>query len=967
MNRKSFNDNWEFTTIDTDRNIGNQWDMSMWKSVTLPHDWTTDFEFNRKAVSANQGGYVQMGIGWYRKYFMVTKEMLERELILLFDGIYHNSTVYLNGTKVGGRAYGYISFDCNITKFVKEGLNLLVVKVDCSDEPSSRWFNGAGMNRNVWLLEGEHQYIPYNGSYIYTEQVDENTYDVHTEVTIINQEKEKTGQLCVTMKHLDGTAITKKIKSIQIKEGKNQEKISLVLEDAKLWSFETPNLYVCEMTITTDQGIDCLRQQFGVRTIAFKSNEGFFLNGIHTLLKGVCLHHDGGCVGSAVPKGLWKKRILMLKEMGCNAIRTSHNPFNPEFYDICDEVGMLVMDEAFDSWDIPKAQFDYGTVWEDCYEKDLTDFILRDRNHPCIFLWSVGNEILKMKPELTKTLMEIVRNLDPTRSITAGINDITDISDANRAVLDIAGYNDGGGACFLYEEDHEKRPNQVLVATEAPHTLQTRGYYRTKTWWRDKNQPRWEIENLTEEELFFDQNKFYHSSYDNAGVRTCTRDSWSIVETHLYLFGEFRWTGFDYIGEAAKPTWPTRTNNYGVIDLANFEKDHYYLYQSMWSDEKMIHLLPHWTHRYMEVGTKIPVWVYTNCEEAELFLNGVSLGKKQKGQAKQLEWLVPYEEGTLQAIGYENGEALVRKSQVTAFTPECVNVSVEELPDDNGTKVAQWSFCVLDKNKTMVPYANNVTGLYLSPDCKLIGSDNGAIDDMSFWKSPIRRAFNGLGMYLVQYQKDAKQVYGAIGFIGGDPYFDEETWVTLGVSSIQNSLSQVQNYEIYYTLDGSKPDKESTKYQQSFRITESTYIQMSVYKDQECILLLKEVFTKGRLDPVIDLDHLNDTVDLEKTAGPCVNELVGIWKWEGITYRLSENGIFSRILGMQENQLGYWWYDMSHDVGKGALWFATGEICPIQLTDSSAKEFQLENTNNVIRLTYGTKPQLYFTKQEGAS
>ena len=278
--------------------------------------------------------------------------------------------------------------------------------------------------------------------------------------------------------------------------------------------------------IETEGERDVSVDQFGFRTIEFVANKGMYLNGVHTKLKGMCLHHDAGCLGAAAWEEVWKKRLLMLKEMGCNAIRTTSNPYPSMILKLCDELGLLVMDECFDGWDVPKAPHDYGYFWAEHYKEDLTDFINRDKNHPCIFIWSIGNEVLKMRSELTKELMEIVRSVDQSRLITCGVNDVTEVSDSNRAVLDVAGYNDGGGACFLYDYDHEKRPDQLMIATEAPHTLQTRGFYRTLTWWRDKNQPRMEIPNLTEEEVFTDQKLYYSSSYDNCGVRTCTRDSW---------------------------------------------------------------------------------------------------------------------------------------------------------------------------------------------------------------------------------------------------------------------------------------------------------------------------------------------------------------------------------------------------------------------------------------------------------
>lgn len=443
-----------------------------------------------------------------------------------------------------------------------------------------------------------------------------------------------------------------------IQVGQNEVVQVLEIQEPKLWYPEEPNLYkvVTKLILDTVE-IDSYETVCGIRIMDFVPNKGFFLNDKHYNLKGVCLHHDGGVVGAAVPETIWRKRIRLLKEMGCNSIRTAHNPFAPEFYDLCDEMGMFVMDEIFDGWEKPKAPYDYGLYFKEWHEKDCIDFIKRDRNHASVFMWSIGNEVHGMEVATTQKLVDLFHQYDDTRKVTCGVQGVGENSDANRAVLDVAGYNDGGGACFAYERDHEKRPEQLIITTEAPHTLQTRGYYRTQTWWRDKNLPRIEIENLTQEELFEDGYIGYASSYDNHGVRVCARDSYAFVEKLPYLCGEFRWVGIDYIGESFG--WPMTKGDMGVIDTANLKKDHYYLYQSMWCDPKiapMVHILPHWTHSNLDIGTIIPVWIYTNCDQIELFLNKKSLGKREKGTHKNLQFDVPYEEGELRAVAYLEGQ-----------------------------------------------------------------------------------------------------------------------------------------------------------------------------------------------------------------------------------------------------------------------------------------------------------------------
>lgn len=593
MQKLPFHENWEYSNIDFEGNKEIAAQKTLFKPVTLPHDYTVENPFDKQNPSGHQGGYVRTGTLWYRKWF-VWDTRTAPTVQVLFEGVYNNSTVYLNGVQVGGRPYGYSSFTVDLSEHIRKGINLLAVRIDGTKEPSTRWFNGQGITRPVWLMLGAQVHFETDGIYVHTQYDDvKKQAALRVECRIMNRSSCREGTLNISIKAPSGAIVAEEQLDVDLARQENILACNLNMDTPALWSCDTPELYTCQASICTKEtgDTDAAEVRFGVRSTEFRPNEGFYLNGEHTLLKGVCLHHDGGCVGAAVPGALWKKRILQLKKMGCNAIRTAHNPFDPAFYDICDEVGMMVLDEAFDGWDINKVQYGYGTIWDEWHERDLSDFIVRDRNHPSVILWSIGNEVLKMNPEITKELMGVIRRLDDTRPITAGVQQCSEVSDANRALLDVAGYNDGGGACFIYERDHEKRPEQLFIATEAPHSFQTRGFYRTQTWWRDKNQPRKEIENLTKEEIFFDQNIHYNSSYDNSGVRTCARDSWSFVEQYPYLCGEFRWTGYDYVGEAFPYTWPSKTHNFGVIDTANFPKDHYYLYQSMWCEEKMLHIL----------------------------------------------------------------------------------------------------------------------------------------------------------------------------------------------------------------------------------------------------------------------------------------------------------------------------------------------------------------------------------------
>ncbi|GKX31471.1 beta-galactosidase [Vallitalea longa] len=955
MKKINFNDNWEYTNIDVETNKDLVQSMTVFKPVELPHDYTIENVFDKSNLSSHQGGYVRTGTLWYRKYMKLEK-VPDNQTFLLFEGVYSNSTIYVNGEKVYSREYGYSSLCVNISDYLKQGVNLIAVYLDGSKEPSTRWFNGQGITRNVWIMSGDNIYIKNDGVFIKPKYVEDGKSVIPVLTTVVSLQEEKNVSLEIDIQDIDGNLVERFETKVDLNIGENNFNNILDIKDTKLWSCNSPYLYKCIVSVETDNQShkDSVEINFGVRSLEFKPNQGFFLNGIHTYFKGVCLHHDGGCVGAAVPKSLWKKRILMLKEMGCNSIRTSHNPFNPEFYDLCDELGMMVVDEAFDGWEIPKVKYGYGTIWDKCHVQDLSDLIIRDRNHPSVVMWSIGNEVLQMSTEITKELMAIIRNLDDTRKITAGVQQTSKASDDNRALLDVAGYNDGGGACFIYEQDHEKRPDQLFVATEAPHSFQTRGFYRTKTWWRDKNQPRMEIENLTEEEIFFDQNFHYNSSYDNAGVRTCARDSWALVEKLPYLCGEFRWTGFDYVGEAFPHAWPSKSHNFGVIDTANFPKDHFYLYQSMWKEEKILHILPHWTHRYLEKSTKVPVWVYTNLEEVELFLNDNSLGKKTKGTLKNLEWLVPYEEGTILAKGYENGNLVIEEKFNTAYTPNNIQLTAEILPEDTKINVAQLTFEVKDKSGNFVSYANNITGLYLSPNIKLLGSDNGAIDDMSPFKSMHRRAFNGLGMYLIKFNEDEVN-FATVVSILGDNYFDEVTSISIDVKSVYLTGNVKNEYEIFYTTDCTIPNRKSNKYTSQFSINETTEVKIAVYKDNVEIMTLSDIFIKGRPEPVVDLIHLNHEVEMEIPAGPFSDKIIGEWENVGSKYIFHKDGKVVRKLGIIDTCIGYWWYDFPTDfletpdyAGIGEIWLSSGNKVNIKLEDQKAKKLIIDNSQNAM-------------------
>ena len=495
-------------------------------------------------------------------------------------------------------------------------------------------------------------------------------------------------------------------------------------------------------------------------------------------MMGVNEHHDAGCLGAAVPDDVIRRRFRILKDMGCNAIRVAHNPASPTFLDLCDEMGLMVIEDAFDEWKDGKTPFGYGLYWDDWWERDLVDMIRRDRNHACIVMWSVGNEIKEVRegrPEglaIMQALREVCHREDSTRPMTCGCcNTRETLAAGYGPLMDVVGYNGGGGSCFDYAKDHAAYPEMLIFASEVPHSLQTRGVYRTRSWYRDlarnPDVERIDVPHLTEEECFtaFDEN--YQSSYDNAMVRISAIDSWRLTKTLPFMLGEFRWTGFDYIGECYG--WPAKSWNFGVIDLCGFPKDTYYFYQSEWTREPMVHLLPHWTWPGLE-GKRIPVIAYSNCEWVELFLDGESLGvQTMDREVMQLRWDVPYRPGELKAVGYGDVAAAAKAvndapagaggyggilaSCVHATAGDAAAISIrsdEPAMRADRTGVAHIAITIVDAAGRFVPHASHDVTVEVTGPARLIGLENGDPIDSTNYTLDHRKAFNGMLLAIVQ-------------------------------------------------------------------------------------------------------------------------------------------------------------------------------------------------------------------------
>ncbi|MCV9386663.1 glycoside hydrolase family 2 TIM barrel-domain containing protein [Reichenbachiella ulvae] len=762
----SFNAGWEFT-LEAKEGVGNGGlDDRNWSEVKIPHDWSIAGEIKQENPSGSQGGFYPGGIGYYRKSFSYDSSWDGKNVSVTFDGIMSNSEVWINGQSLGTRPNGYVGFTYDLTLYLIVGENVLLVKADNSAQPNSRWYTGAGIYRNVWLNVKNKIAVAQNGTYIVAEDISNKSATIKIETVVENTTGDKADiQVVSIIQNRAGEQVAE-IQNDQSIDANGQSTLNqkMTISNPACWSFDDPNMYLLlTKLVSNGEVIDEYETPFGVRDIRFEIETGFWLNGENIKVKGVNNHHDGGPVGAAVPDDVLYRRLKILKDMGCNAIRTAHNPFSPEFYHMADTMGFLVMDEIFDEWiaswpwedykDRGKVTHGYHEHFEEWSQRDLTDIIVRDRNHPSIFMWSVGNEIPDQcypeGPERLKPLMETVHRLDPTRPVTAGCCFIHLANDTGfSSLLDVTGYNGGGGSVF-YEKDKAVYPNRKFIATEIPHSFQTRGYYQTQTDMRSPQQGI-HVPNLTESEVFADYtNKYYSSSYDNSSVRISARDSWRRTDSLAYVAGEFRWTGYDYLGEAIKG-WPARFFNFGIIDLCGFPKDHYYYYQSQWTDEPMVHILPHWTWPGLE-GKVIPVWTYSNADEVELYLNGKSLGAKSNKGQQNLTWDVTYQPGELRAIARTNGKVVSEKVMKTAGAP----ASVEVIADKNAFKADGLS-CVhlevniLDGDGNFVPNAGNQLKFEISGPVENIGLDNGDPLDLNSTKLNERKVFNGKALMILQ-------------------------------------------------------------------------------------------------------------------------------------------------------------------------------------------------------------------------
>ncbi|RYE29655.1 MAG: glycoside hydrolase family 2 protein, partial [Sphingobacteriaceae bacterium] len=757
-NIQDFDQNWTFNLGDVPSAKNIDFDDSGWRKLNLPHDWSIEGKFSKDNPATPEGGALPGGTGWYRKTFILPESSNGKIISVDFDGVYQKSEVWINGHLLGMRPNGYISFRYNLTPYLFYGTkkNVLVVKADNAVQPNSRWYSGSGIYRNVWLVTTSKLVVNHWGTFVTTPKVSAQSASINIKTNIRNYTgKLQNATLTSVLYNADGKIVlVKTTTGINVKDTVKEVSQDLMLNNPNLWSVEKPYLYKLVSKVTDDHSVsDTYETNVGIRYFNFDADKGFSLNGKPMKILGVCDHHDLGALGSAINTRALERQLEILKQMGVNGIRTSHNPPAPELLDLCDKMGFVVMDEAFDVWEKGKAKYDYHLFFKQWHQQDLEDQILRDRNHPSVMIWSIGNEIpqqrdtsaLRIAPELAG----IVHRLDTSRPITTA-NDHPDTSNKiiKSGAIDLIGYNYHE---FDYATFHDRYPGKKFIATETTSGLETRGYYdmpsdSIRIWPSRYDKP------------FTDGNPGNTvSAYDNVRPAwgSTHEATWKIMKKHDFLSGMFVWTGFDYLGEPTPYSWPSRSSYFGIVDIAGFPKDIYYMYQSEWTDKTVLHIFPHWN---WEAGKMVDVWAfYNHADEVELFLNGKSLGiKKKTGDDLHVMWRVKYQPGTLKAISRKDGKVVLTKEIKTAGKPAKIELTADRSTiKADGKDLSFITAKVLDAAGNVVPDAENLINFKLNGEAFIAGVDNGDPVSHDSFKVNYRKAFHGLALAIVQAKEKA--------------------------------------------------------------------------------------------------------------------------------------------------------------------------------------------------------------------
>jgi beta-galactosidase len=748
-----FDEDWTFHQGEAPGAEAEAYDDAGWRRVRLPHDWSIEEPFDAKHRPSN--GFLPQGVGWYRKTFELGDGAPGERVFLRFDGAYMDSRVWVNGREAGAHMYGYSGFVLDVTPHVREGRNVVAVRTD-STASRCRWYSGSGITRRVRLERTSAFRLEADSLTVRPrpEAPGQTSVPVRVSNRIVNEEAAaKTFALRTRIYRAGENEALAEVVAEGVLEARGTADIeqTLTLEDAAWWSPATPQLYEARTTLETEgREADRVGSSFGIRTVRFDSEKGLLLNGTVTKLKGVCLHHDAGCLGAAVPERSYERRLSILREMGCNAIRASHNPPAPEFLDLCDRMGFLVVDEFYDSWKFTHTGGDDALPgWDDWWEADLRASVRRDRNRPCVILWSVGNELPNQGNDemidWMKRLIAVVREEDPTRPVTCALapRSFPDVRQKIEHVLKLAPYLDVVSLNYqeqLYELLREADPRMVILGSESFL------YYRNKT-------------------------------VSNPGPSYEARNPWFDVEKHDYVTGQFIWAGIDYLGEALFWTdtfgWPNKGWSGSLVDACGFRRPISYFHESVWSDRPMVHaavfddahpavmrphqwsapkLASHWTlpHRENEM---VKLVTFTNCETVELIANGASCGVQRLADwpDRTMLWHIPYKAGKVEAIGRIDGRVVATHEIRTAGEPARLRLSADRVVLPAGRRdVAHLEVSVVDEDGTIAPAATPRVTFRVEGEGRLIGVDNGNLLSEEGYKGDTRSAFLGRCLAVVE-------------------------------------------------------------------------------------------------------------------------------------------------------------------------------------------------------------------------
>jgi len=744
--RKNFDANWKFHLGDIPQAEQPSYQDLKWRSLDLPHDWSIEGSFRPDNPSGHQGGLLPGGIGWYRKRFELNPAE-GKKYFIVFDGVYKNSTVYLNGHALGTRPYGYATFQYDLTPWLQMGENLLAVKVDNSKQPDSRWYTGAGIYRHVWIVTASDIHVAQWGTFVTTPKLSTKEATVSIVTKIENEGKEKANfKMISTLLDATGREVATHLQGDKAEPNSVKEvKSTLILKSPILWDIEHPVLYQLTTRIYVGKELkDSYTTPVGIRSIAFRTDSGFILNGKPVKILGVCDHHDLGPLGSALNDRALQRQLELLKSMGCNGIRCSHNLMAPELLELCDKMGFLVMDETFDCWYIGKdaAPFGFQNYFREWHEREISDMVKRDRNHPSVIFWSIGNEIKEQwfpgstnGGEIARELVGIIKKYDTTRFTTSAFNFVRDAEKKGMtAAVDVVGFN---YTIDAYDELKGKHPDWFYLASETTSQFDSRGVYH------------FTLDSIAK--TFPDGQT---SAFDDAGGGTTHEEAWKAVKERPWMAGMYIWTGFDYLGEPAPYEKTAVSSYFGIFDLCGFPKDSYYFYKSQWTREPMVHLLPHWNWK---AGQSVDVVAYTNCDEVRLSLNGRPLETKKLKDSRRLSlrWKVPFEAGVLKAEGYLNGKLVATDQVKTAGDAYKIELTADRANlNASGNDLSFVTARITDENGTLVPGADNLIHFELEGEGKIVGLANGNALSLEPAKGSERRTFSGMCLAVIQTTSD---------------------------------------------------------------------------------------------------------------------------------------------------------------------------------------------------------------------